>query len=199
MKDYIICIIVGFAVGFFVAMGLLRNKPTEDVRIPVTVEIELPPIEWTFETRTNLKPITILKERIVVDSARLEEYRRANDSLKEELHKYAISKRDYKEIFEDSVQKITVDASVTGVLDKLSVGYEVFGRTVQVDTFVDYKMSQYKGGLILYGEFGIDPTDSYPLLFKAGLDIITRKKVMYGGSVDTKRRVYLKVGKIFDF
>jgi hypothetical protein len=199
MKDLgklILVLAIGVAIGYF-----LIPREKEIVRETVTVEIEVPAKTGEFEPIENPTPITITNTEYIVDEALVDEYKKANDSLKAELFKSAVVVREYEETFEDSVQTIKVKANVTGILNSLSASYVTKPFTVKKDTVVEFKVPANKKSISLYLEVGlptIQDISSTPVL-KAGFDFKNKKNMIYGASFDTEKHVWFKVGKTFNF
>lgn len=200
----VIALILGLVIGYF-----FLPREVKVVTETVTVEIEVPAKTGDFEPIKDPEPITITNTEYVVDEALVNEYKKANDSLKAELFKSAIVERDYEETFEDSIQTIKVKANVTGVLNSISASYETKPFTVKKDTVVEFKVPANKKSISLYGEIGmpthkltgnieVDGVSNVPV-FKAGFDIKNKKRWIYGVSYDTEKRIWFKVGKSFNF
>ena len=194
----IIALAIGLIIGYF-----FLPRETKIIEVPVRVEIEVPSKTGQFEPIEKPEPITITNTEFVVDEALVEEYKKANDSLKAELFKSAVTERDYEETFEDTLQTITVKANVTGILNSISASYVTKPFTVTKDTVLQVQIPANKRSISLYGEVGL-PVQKFtdvsttPVL-KLGFDIKNKKKWIYGASYDTEKRVWIKVGKSFDF
>jgi hypothetical protein len=198
-------ILIAFATGFLL-MFLLHKCNTKEVKIPLKVDVKIPSESNNFKPIDKPKPIEKPNKIIVVDSSLVEEYKKANDSLKERLFEKAITNRDYKEVFEDDLQTITVKANVTGTLNTLSASYVTKERVVTVDTTVTFRVPENKRSIILYGEVGVPlgttpliSGDVVPITFKVGADIVNKKNWVYGVSYDTNETFWGKIGKKFDF
>lgn len=198
MKDsltkYIIVFLIGMALMF-----TLKQCNTKEIKVPFRVEVEVPVVEVQHDTIYKPNPIPYpVKE---VDTTLLEEYKKANDSLKQKLFESAVTVNEYKEVFEDSIQTITVDANVTGKLNSIAVGYKTKPRTIVVDTSLTVEVPENSRSLSPYIETGI-PTQielNPNIVFKGGIDYTTKKNWTYGLSYDTEKRVWLKIGKRFNF
>lgn len=181
-------------VTFFLTKG-----KTEYVDVPFEIEVPIPVYEKDFDTIYVPKPEYRTVE--VINTKKLEEYKKSNDSLKTVLYKESILTKDYKEVFEDSIQTITVGMNVTGTLNSVATSYITKKRYITVDTTMRVKVPSYKRSISLYSEVGM-PTDNQitgtPLL-KGGFDVSTKKNFVWGLSVDTEKRVWAKVGKKWNF
>ena len=179
-------------------MYLLKQCNTEIIEVPVKVEYEVPVIVKEFDTVYKPQPVPYLVKE--VDTTLIEEYKKANDSLKNELFRSAVSVNKYKETFEDSLQTITVDAEVTGKLNSMSVKYETKPKTIEISTKVPVKVPKNKISLSIYGETGLPTNLNQPnVVFKSGIDYTSKKDIIYGASFDTEKRLWLKIGYKFKF
>lgn len=198
VKREIIIGLVGILIGA-IAMYMLRKPEIKEVKVPFKVEVKVPVIENVFDTiYTPVPEYTVIE---VVDTALVDEYKKANDSLREALYKSAVTVRDYKEVFEDSSITITVGANVTGKLNSLVASYKTKPRVITIDTTLTVDVPNYSRGITLFGEVGMSSIqgDTQPPVFKAGFDISNKKNWIYGGSFDTEKRVWVKLGKKFNF
>lgn len=204
MKNKIGTILIAFALGM-VLMFFLRGNNVKEVKVPFKVEIPVEVVKNVFDT--IYYPIPVVKTKIEVDSSLVDEYKKANDSLKKELFEKAVTVNDYVETFEDSIQTITVKAQTTGTLNSLQASYETKPRTVTLDTTLTVEVPHYKRSLTPYSEVGI-PTKLSPnleqamkntVVLKVGIDFKTKKNWTYGLSYDTEKRVWVKIGKTFNF
>ena len=186
IKQIIIGVVIGLAIMF-----TLKECNTEIIEVPVRVEVEVPVVVKEFDT--IYEPVPVPYTVVELDTTLVEEYKKANDSLKQEIFNSAVTVREYKEIFEDSIQTITVGANVTGTLNSLSVGYETKPRTIVIDTVIPVKVPTKP--FTIYGEVGVPTNLLYPqVVFKAGADYKINKTFVVGGSYDTQGRVWGKIG-----
>lgn len=190
IKGFLIGLLVGAVVTF-----VLKQYSKEVIKVPFEVEVEVPVVKHTFDTVYYPKPVPYKVKEI--DTTLLEEYKKANDSLQEELFKSTVERKEYKEVFDDSIQTITVGADVTGKLNNLSVAYEQKPRKVKLDTTINVKIPK-RIGLIFYIEAGMPKIINElnrPVL-KVGGDLITKKNIVIGLSYDTNRTTWGKIGII---
>lgn len=191
--------IIGFAVAVLLGMAIMffiRKPQIKEVKVPFKVEVKVPVIKRVFDT--VYPKAKVVKE---VDSSLVEQYKKANDSLKEALFESAVTVREYKEVFEDSTITITVGAKVTGTLNSLIAEYKTKPRVVVLDTTLTVDVPDYSRSISVYGEMGmqtIQGMEGAPVL-KAGFDISNKGNWVWGGSYDTEKRVWLKLGKKFNF
>lgn len=193
LTKYVVVFLIGMGLMFF-----LKQCNTEIVEVPVTVEVEVPVVEKEFDTIYEPQPIPYLVKEI--DTALVEQYKKANDSLKEKLFEQAVEVKQYKEVFEDSIQTITVDAEVTGELNWLKTSYETKPRTIKVDTVIPVKVPRTDRFFMPYAEAGLPTNLEYPqVVLKAGADISLDGNLVFGASYDTQGRAWGKVGYRFNF
>lgn len=194
---------IAFGLGMLL-MFIIFPRKVEKVPVPVTVEVEVPSKSNDFKPIEDPKPIPVSENKIVVDSSLVEQYKKANDSLKQVLYKQSVTKREYEETFEDSVQTIKVKAKVTGTLNSLSASYITKPFKQKVDTILQVEVPKRKRSITLYGELGVSTklstaVEQNTAIFKAGVDIKNRKGFILGASFDTNKTGWLKIGKSFDF
>lgn len=188
---FVVAVLIGMAIMFFI-----RKPQIKEVKVPFKVEVEVPVIEKVFDT--IYPKAKVVKE---VDTSLVEQYKKANDSLKKALFESAVTVREYKEVFEDSTITITVGANVTGTLNSLIAEYKTKPRVVVLDTTLTVDVPDYSRSISVYGELGmptIQGIEASPV-FKAGFDISNKRNWIWGGSYDTEKRVWLKLGKKFNF
>lgn len=143
MKNIIISFIVGFILGC-IGMYFLRDCDNEVIKVPVKIEVPIPPVKDSFPSIDNPKPIEpsnpiYIKNpinKILQDS--LNKVITERDSLR--IYKEFTVKRQYQEKFEDSIQTIIVDTETTGTMDKIKVKYEQKPRTIIIDTVTPIKV-----------------------------------------------------------
>lgn len=192
---YIITLIVGIAIGFFI-----RKCEKENIQVPIVITVPVPQLIGNFKPIAP-KPLPPINNIIEINNKLVEEYKKANDSLKKVLFENAVTIHRYTEKFEDTVQTIIVNAKTTGTLDSLNVSYKTKPFKIKIDTIIQIKVPAPKRSLNIYGETGVifkSPLDNTPVL-KGGIDIQNRKNWIYGASYDTDKRIWLKLGKGFKF
>ena len=191
---FVIAVLVGMAIMFFI-----KKPQIKEVKVPFRVEVEVPVIERVFDT--VFEPQEVIKNVVVKNDKLIEEYKKANDSLKEALFNSAVTVREYKEVFEDSTITITVGAKVTGTLNSLIAEYKTKPRIIIVDTTLTVEVPDYSRSVVVYGEVGMPTMQNTqaPPVLKVGFDISNKKNWVWGGSYDTEKRVWVKIGKKFNF
>lgn len=136
---------------------MIGKKEPEVIMIPAQENeftVENPVAEVRFDTiyKDLIRKVEI--EKIVykenpVNKELLSKYEKAmidNDSLKQlELFKEAVTERNYKQTFEDSVQTITVQSEVIGTLKLQSLKYNIKPRQIIIPATV-MKPSLFVGG-----------------------------------------------------
>jgi hypothetical protein len=191
---FVVAVLVGMAIMFFI-----KKPQIKEVKVPFRVEVEVPVIEKVFDT--VFEPQEIIKKVVVKNDKLIEEYKKANDSLKEALFNSAVTVREYKEVFEDSTITITVGAKVTGTLNSLIAEYKTKPRIIIVDTTLTVEVPDYSRSVVVYGEVGMPTMQNTqaPPVLNVGFDISNKKNWVCGGSYDTEKRVWVKIGKKFNF
>lgn len=191
---FVVAVLVGMAIMFFI-----KKPQIKEVKVPFRVEVEVPVIEKVFDT--VFEPQEIIKKVVVKNEKLIEEYKKANDSLKEALFNSAVTVREYREVFEDSTITITVGAKVTGTLNSLVAEYKTKPRIIVVDTTLTVDVPDYSRSIVVYGEAGMPTMQNTqaPPVLKVGFDISNKKNWVWGGSYDTEKRVWVKIGKKFNF
>lgn len=191
---FVVAVLVGMAIMFFI-----KKPQIKEVKVPFRVEVEVPVIEKVFDT--VFEPQEIIKKVVVKNEKLIEEYKKANDSLKEALFNSAVTVREYREVFEDSTITITVGAKVTGTLNSLVAEYKTKPRIIVVDTTLTVDVPDYSRSVVIYGEVGMPTMQNTqaPPVIKVGFDISNKKNWVWGGSYDTEKRVWVKIGKKFNF
>jgi len=191
---FVVAVLVGMAIMFFI-----KKPQIKEVKVPFRVEVEVPVIEKVFDT--VFEPQEIIKSVVVKNDKLIEEYKKANDSLKEALFNSAVTVREYREVFEDSTITITVGAKVTGTLNSLVAEYKTKPRIIVVDTTLTVDVPDYSRSIVVYGEAGMPTMQNTqaPPVIKVGFDISNKKNWVWGGSYDTEKRVWVKIGKKFNF
>lgn len=196
-------------VGIGVVLGLIL-KPREKGEIEYRTKIvfKTPEIKGGFDWKYDFTPKQSTpqkeQENDNIEKELLEQYKRANDSLKEELFKKSVTTADYEDVFTDTTQTITVKTNVTGSINSMKVDYKIFPREQVLDTVFKIPVPEEKRSLVLYAEGGarlapLEQEVSNWLVAKAGLDYKTKKNWVFGSSYDTEKRVWLKIGKNFNF
>ncbi|MGD2113423.1 MAG: hypothetical protein PVG07_00110 [Acidobacteriota bacterium] len=136
----------------------LRQKEEEQIIVPSQeneMTVENPIEEQRFDTVIykdsirNIEVVKVVKVENPVNEDLLEKYEQAikdNDRLKQiSLYKEAITERKYNQVFEDSVQTITVKSEVIGTLKTQSVHYLTKPNIISVQKEPE-KISLFAGG-----------------------------------------------------
>lgn len=198
MKNKIGNLILSFALGML-CMFFIKQPKTEIKRIPYEVSVVVP----SYQNKINiLNPTPLPDLRKPEDRYNKElvnKYKKANDSLKEELYKSAVTTRKYEEQLVDSIQTITVGLSVTGTLDSINIGYTTNEKKIIVKDTLDIEIPSHKNSVTLYSELGtsLSPINQNPFVLKAGLDVTGKKSWTKGLSYDTNETLWFKIGKTF--
>jgi hypothetical protein len=106
---------------------------------PTFVVVDVPSKIGTFKPITTFIPIAN-KKVDTTNSNLLKKYLKLKDSVAQlELFKEVIEENDYKEVYEDSIQKIVVSTKVQGKLLKQSLNYLIKEHKVSVPLPQVYK------------------------------------------------------------
>lgn len=173
----------------------LYNKEEEQIVIPSqenTMTSENPVAVIRVDTIFNDSIHEVLKvvevENPVNEElfAEYEEAVRNNDSLKQViLFKDAVTERRYKEIYEDTIQIITVESDVVGTLLNQTVNYKTKPRIVSIKHEKN-KLEVFGGGFV-YSDFE-------ETVFGAALSLENKdKNKIFTFGYDTKKCVHVGV------
>lgn len=190
---WLLLIAVGVIGGYLIGKG-----DTKVIKVPIKIEVPVPVVVSDTVWKDSLIPRPYPIENPVNEDM-LAEYDRLKDTLdKRNAYIKSITKRKYVEVFDDSIQTVTVFANTTGVLDSLGMGYVTKPRTVELDTLVEVEVP-IRRNLSLYVEGGSKFSDELKPLLKVGGDITNKKNIIYGASYDSEKRIWLKIGKKFNW
>lgn len=194
IQTFLIGLVLGAVITFFIKKQIIK-----EVKVPFKVEVEVPVVKKEFDT--IYLPVPEYTLITLVDTTLVGEYKRANDSLKAKLFESAVTIRDYKQVFDDDIQTITVDMNVTGTLNSVFAKYITKPRIVVLDTVLKVDVPDYSRSISVYGEIGM-PTQKAsiePPILKAGFDFSGKRNTVWGASFDTEKRVWVKLGKKWNF
>lgn len=189
-----------YLVIFLLGMGLmlfLKQCNTEIIKVPITIEVEVPVIEKVHDTIDNPVPVPYAVKEI--DTILVAKYKKSNDSLRVELFKRAVEINTYKEVFDDSIQTITVYAKTVGILNSLSVSYKTKPRVIRFDTILKIKVPKNDRSLSPYIEVGAPTKLGGIVILKVGADFKNKKNWILGFGYDTNETIWFKIGKTFNF
>lgn len=124
-KSYLYIIITTLSILLLVSW--FTKSETQIIKIPSktnTVTINNPVPVVLYDTVQEKGQIIYKEIPNKVNEQLLEDYQIAKDSItKLNLYKEAVTERNYTEILEDSVQKITVNSKVIGTLKSQTIQY----------------------------------------------------------------------------
>lgn len=187
-------------VGIVFAALYFFNPKKEIVKVPVTIEVEVPKIVKEFDTIYKPKPIYITKGSDTIkeiDSTYYNKYiALQNDSIKQDsLFKKAIAINTYKEKIEDDTLKIDLTMKLRGKLLNYQVGYEIKPRTVKVDTTLNIpiptKAKLFVGGGVRMPVNQLNPNIGASLVPYAGVYLKTKGDNLINVTIDKN---YIGVG-----
>ncbi len=181
-----------------------KTEP-EVIHIPAqenefTVENPVPEVRIDTIYKDSIQKVEI--EKLVykenpVNEELLAKYKQAmteNDSLKQlKLYSEAVTERNYKQVFEDSGQTITVNSEVIGTLKLQSLKYNIKPKTIIVPAAIK-KPSFFVGGFT-YMDF--DELGAPVVGCNIGFMNKEKKKIFTFG-YDTQKRVHFGINlKLF--
>jgi len=174
---YLICLILGM---------LLLNECNRDPEVKTIVRtVAVPEIIKQFDTIVVEKPIHTHS----VDTIYVDRFVQADSTGQLDLYKDAVTIREYKEVFEDSMAIIEVFSKTRGHLLEQQANYTIFERQI-TDTI---PLPRPKGNLYLMPEIGTT-TDLRGLRAKAGIMYQDRNKHLYSLSMDVDGYIYIGYG-----
>lgn len=188
LRDVLYLVII---VGILAWWFFTPPPDPEIVEIPVEipVEVEVPVVEKVFDT---------IYQPIPVASKADEELLKKYEALKDENEKIKLVEnlaraRTYREVFDDSIQTITVESSVTGKLTSQSVSYKTKPREIStvVKETVPVEMPKSKMHLLGGIETGV-PTDmtNPGAVIKGTMFLESKKGTIFSLGYDTEGRVW---------
>jgi len=200
--NIILFLIIAILIAYYI---IIANSKPEVIDIPPeanSVVIKEPVAEIRFDTifKNDIlekEIVKIVKVENPVNSELLSKYEQAvhdNDSLKQlNLFKDAITERFYNEIFEDSIQTITVDSKVVGVLKSQSISYVTKRRQLTLKP-IKMKPSIFVGGFIC-----TPVANETASSFGVNLSFMNKtKKQYYTLGIDNRKNIYLGINlKLF--
>lgn len=200
--NIILLIIIAVLVVYILMIG---NSEPKEIIIPsvknsVVIDDPMPVVIFDtiyLDSIQEKKVFEIVKVKNPVNTELLSKYEKAiqeNDSLKQiELFKEAITERTYTEYLEDSVQTITVDSKVIGVLKRQTISYITKVKKVTL------KPVKLKPSLFI-GAFLSVPVDiQTPSNIGVNITLMNKtKNKYYSIGIDNKKYIYIGVNfKLF--
>lgn len=188
---------VSIIIGFIFMIMYFFSPKTEEIKVPIRVEVPVPVIKKEFDTIYEPKPYPVYKKGKIVkeiDSAYYEMYMALNDSLKKDsMLKKAITINAYKEKIEDDTITINLNMKVRGDLLSYQVGYKTKPYSIPLDTTLNVKIPT-KSILFIGGGVGV-PLTQNPLfvtpLVKGGLYLKTKGDNLINIEFDTQGRGWI--------
>jgi len=157
--------VIGNILLIIVILFLFRSSETPEPEIIIKDRIvEVPGKDGKLDTIYLPKPINIKNP---INTELLSKYNSLKDTVaKLELFKTVIEERDYNEVYEDNIQKITIYTKVQGKLLKQAPKYEIKPSTIVIKdtTTINYNKP---------------PTNKLLIGLETGLplDIFTKKEI----------------------
>lgn len=177
--------ILPFLACLILGMLLLNECNRDPVKETILKTITVPEIITQFDTIEVEKPIHTHS----VDTVYIDRFVQANDTVKLDLYKDAVTIREYNQIFQDNIGKIEVYSKTRGYLLEQSANLTIFEREL-TDTI---PLPKPKGNLYLVPEFGTN-LNLDGLRAKAGIMYQDRNKRLYSISMDTDGYIYVGTG-----
>lgn len=187
------------SIGVNIILGIVILFLTKSVDIDTTtntmtkvVIVDIPSKIGTFPSINTPLPIA-KKIPNPINNKLLKDYIKLNDSLKKlELYVDAITERDYKEIYEDSIQKIDVSTTVQGKLLKQSLNYFIKPSTITTTETTIIKPYSPTNKILIGGELRLPPkTDIYNPVAKVNLMFQNKKDNIISLSFDSDNQVWI--------
>lgn len=127
-------------IGLLFMVLYFFDPKTEEVKIPIKIEVPIPVIKVEFDTIYEPKPYPVyLKGKLIkeIDSSYYDKYNKLADSIKKDnLFKKAITINRYKEKVEDDTLTINLNMKVRGELLDYQIGYKTKPRIILLDTVI---------------------------------------------------------------
>ena len=154
-KQDIIIFVSGLIIGFFTSYFIFK-KEVEIIKVPVKIEVPVAGVKDSFPYEVPiLKPYPVKNPINEELSSELAKAKSELDSLI--ILKDFVKPKVYRKTFEDKVQKIKVDMIASGSVDNVKVNYDIFPKTITIDTVINVPTPR-KAELYIGGEV-ILPTD----------------------------------------
>lgn len=190
----IIILLLLFIIGF---MSWSSDKAQME-KVPASIDVKIPAVKGDSDTVYMPVPVvrdtTIYKEN-PYNKALASKFADSQDSI-EKLQMYirAISENDYKVTFKDSTQAVTVSTKVQGKLLEQAINYDIFERTVRVDTVFDVEV-EHKRKLYALVELGAPlQIKQNAFIGKATFIFKNKKDQLFSTSIDTDAHIWIGAG-----
>lgn len=191
LKNIILVAVIVLA-GYLI-YDKLTAKP-QIIEVPVRVEVPVPAVEGSIEKDTIGIPVRVEVEN-PINKKLLQDYIQTKDSLEQlKLYQEAITTRVYSEVFEDTIQRITVESTVQGKLLDQDLNYFIKPRTVRFDTIIKIPVPT-RVKLFVGAEIGMPlldlPNFNTSPIVKANFFLKDKRDNIISTSVSTDKRVWL--------
>lgn len=180
-------------VSIFFVFSYFYNPKTEDLVVPIKMDIPVPIIEKEFDTIYKPYPV-YLKGDVVkeIDSSYYNKYQELLSQVsKDSMFKEAIKISNYKETVEDDTISITLNMKVRGDLLNYQLGYKTKPYSIPLDTTLRVKIPATNK--FFYGisaGMPIENTYTVPIV-KVDLHWKTKSNNLVNLSVDSNSNVWL--------
>lgn len=181
-------------IALIASVGLniyLWNRDSETITIPPqmgSVTIETPEPIVIYKTIERAGKTEYVATENPINQELLSKYNNSLDSIEKlKLYSLAITERKYIEIFNDSVQKITVESDVIGTLTKQKISYITKSKEITI-LKPSNRLEFYLGGNIAVPI--VNPAGSLldPLAVGLELEMLTNKNIFKIG-INTNKQL----------
>lgn len=169
----------------------LWNREQETITIPPqasSITIEAPEPIVIYDTIIKEGKTEYVAKENPINEELLSKYKNSLDSIEKlKLYSLAITERKYFEVFNDSVQKITVESNVIGTLTKQKISYITKPKEITI-LKPSNRLEIYLGGNISVPV--VNPAGSLldPLGVGLELQVLTNKNIFKLG-IDTNKQL----------
>jgi len=180
-------------VVIFLSRGC-NDKPIPDKIITKTVYVKVPGKAGHIDNKKTPKPIP--QKELVIDKEYMARYNKLKDSVaKAKLYTEAITINDYKQNFEDSIQKVTVNSKVRGTLLNQDIDYFVKPTTIKTTKTTIIKTNPPKIHILAGISVGV-PVDllNTRTIVEGDLYLQNKKQNILQLGIDSEKRI--KIGYI---
>ena len=183
MKRDIIYILAIVVLLFF----LFQKKANKFIPITFTI----PAVFHQFDTIKNPAEVIKLPSEVIIDSIYYDKYiALLEEKEKDSAYKDAVTIREYNQVFEDSIAKITVFSKSRGWLVEQTASYDIKERKFTENAPIPQKYHLFMGG-----GAGVPMKDNSSIqpLYQGGFMIQNKKGNLLNIETDHKlERVYVK-------
>jgi hypothetical protein len=134
-KNYLVIGGISLLVGFLLSYFIFKKEP-EIIKVPVTIDVPVLRIKDSFPyERIIVKPYPVENPLNKELAQELKKSKSQLDSLK--ILKNFVKPKLYTKNFTDKIQSIDVSMISSGSVDEVKVNYNIFPKTITVDTILN--------------------------------------------------------------